>query len=105
MNASTSNEKRGTMAVLALIFGIAGILISWVPIVVYLSFLVAIAAMVVGVIELKRIDNGKSPSIGRGFAITGIILGAATIVLGMVLSFLLSIFVGGAWGYFNLWIF
>ena len=105
MNASASNEKRGTMAVIALILGVAGILISWVPIVVFASFLVAIAAMVLGVIELKRIDNGKSPSIGRGFAITGIILGAATIVLGVVVSFLLSLLIGGAWGYFNLWIF
>ena len=105
MSESASNEKRGTMAVMALILGVAGILISWVPIVVFASFLVAIAAMVIGVIELKRIDNGKSPSIGRGFAITGIILGAATIVLGVVISFLLSLLIGGAWGYFNLWIF
>ena len=101
MNASASNEKRGTMAVLALIFGIAGILISWVPFVNSLSFLIAIAAMVLGAIELKRIDKGRSPSIGRGFTRTGIILGALTIVLGIVLSFVLSLFVSGLEGYFN----
>lgn len=105
MNASASNEKRGTMAVLALIFGIAAILISWVPIVVYLSFLIAIAAMILGAIELKRIDKGKSPSIGRGFAVTGIILGALTVVLGIVLSFVFSLFVSGLPGYFDLKIF
>ena len=105
MNANVSNSKRGTLAVLALIFGIVGIVISWVPFVVFLSFLLAVAAMVLGAIELKRIDKGKSPSIGRGFTITGIILGAATIVLGVVVSFLLSLLIGGAWGYFNLWIF
>lgn len=105
MNASASNEKRGTMAVLALIFGIGGIIISWVPFVVYLSFLIAIAAMVLGAIEFKRIDKGNSPSIGKGFAVTGIILGALTIVLGIVLSFVLKLFVSGAQGYFDLKIF
>ncbi len=105
MNASASNEKRGTMAVLALIFGIGGILISWVPFVIYLSFLLAIVAMVLGVIELKRIDKGKSPSIGRGFTVTGIILGALTIVLGIVLSFVFKLFLSGVEGYFDLGIF
>ncbi len=105
MNASASNEKRGTLAVLALIFGIAGILISWAPFVIYLSFLIAITAMVLGAIELKRIDKGKSPSIGRGVTITGIILGALTIVLGIVLSLVFRVFLSGIEGYFDLLIF
>jgi hypothetical protein len=99
---ATSNEKRGTLAVLALIFGIAAIVTSWVPFVNYLSLLMAIAAMVIGVVELKRIDRGTSSSAGRGFTITGIILGAVAVVLGIVLSFILSLLVGGVWGYFNL---
>lgn len=102
---TTSNEKRGTMAVLALIFGIAGILISWVPFVNFLSFIIAIAAMVLGAIEIKRIDKGMSPSKGKGFAIAGIILGAVTVLLGIVLSFFLTILVGGGLGYFDLNIF
>jgi len=102
---TTSNEKRGTLAVLALILGIAAIITSWVPFVNYLSFLMAIAAMVIGVIELRRIDKGTSASTGKGFTITGIILGALAVVLGIVLSFLLSLFVGGVWGYFDLGIF
>lgn len=105
MNASASNEKRGTMAVLALIFGIGGILISWVPFVVFLSFLLAIAAMVLGAIELKRIDKGKSSSTGRGFTITGIILGALTIALGITISFVLKLFADGILGYLDLKIF
>ena len=72
---------------------------------VFLSFLLAVAAMVLGAIELKRIDKGKSPSIGRGFTITGIILGVLTIVLGIVLSFVLKLYVGGVWGYFDLKLF
>lgn len=102
---ATSNEKRGTLAVLALIFGIAAIVTSWVPFVNFLSLLIAIAAMVIGVVELKRIDRGTSSSAGRGFAITGIILGAVAVVLGVVLSFILSLLIGGVWGYFDLGIF
>jgi len=102
---TTSNEKRGTMAVLALIFGIAAIVTSWVPFVNYLSLLLAIVAMILGVIELKRIDRGTSSSTGKGFTITGIILGALAVVLGIALSFILSLLVGGVWGYFNLGIF
>ena len=102
---TTSNEKRGTLAVLALIFGIAAIVTSWVPFVNYLSLLLAIVAMILGVIELKRIDRGTSSSTGKGFTITGIILGALAVVLGIALSFILSLLVGGVWGYFNLGIF
>mgnify|MGYP001101348170 CR=1 FL=1 len=97
-----ANEKRGTLAVLSLIFGIAGIVISWVPFIMYLSFLLAIAAMVLGVIEIRRIDTGKAPSIGKRASIAGIILGAVTIVFGIVLSFILTLLVGGIWGFFNL---
>ena len=100
-----SNEKRGTLAVIALIFGIAAISTSWVPFINYLSLLMAIAAMVIGVVELKRIDRGTSSSTGRSFTITGTILGAVAVVLGIVLSFVLSLYVGGVWGYYDLWIF
>jgi tetrahydromethanopterin S-methyltransferase subunit C len=102
---TTSNEKRGTLAVLALIFGIAAIVISWVPFVNFLSLLLAIAAMVLGVIEIRRIDTGRTPVVGKSFAIAGIILGAVAVVLGVALSFVLSLFVGGVWGFFNLKLF
>lgn len=102
---TSSNGKRGTLAVLALIFGIAAIITSWVPLVNIISFLMAIAAMILGVVELKRIDRGTSSSTGKGFTITGIILGALAVVLGLVLSFVLKLLIGGVWGYFDLGIF
>ena len=98
----TADEKRGTLAVLALIFGIAAIFISWVPFVNFLAWLLAIAAMVLGVIAIRRIDTGKTSAKGKGAAVTGVILGAVAVVLGVVLSFVLSLFVGGVWGFFNL---
>ena len=46
MNANASDEKRGTLAVLALIFGIAAIVISWAPFVLFLGFLAAIVLII-----------------------------------------------------------
>ena len=100
-----SDEKRGTLAVLALIFGIAAIVISWVPFISILSIFLAITAMVLGVIEIKRIDSGRTAATGRGFAAAGIILGALAVLLGIVLTIILNILIGGVWGYFDLNIF
>ena len=102
---ATTDEKKGTLAVLALIFGIAAIVISWVPLINILSILLAIAAMVLGVIEIKRIDTGRTAAAGRGFAVAGIILGALAVLLGIGLSFLLNMLIGGVWGYFDFNIF
>ena len=102
MNANETNERRGTLAVLALIFGIAAIVISWAPFVNVLSFLLAIAAMVLGAIEIKRIDRGSSSPKGKGFAITGIILGVAAVAIGIAMSFVWSLLIGGVWGYLDL---
>lgn len=94
MNANVTEEKRGTLAVLALILGIAGIVISWVPFVNFAGFLVSIAAIVLGAIEITRINQGKSSASGKGFAITGIVLGAVAIVLGIVSTVVLGVVLG-----------
>ena len=88
MNANS--KKRGTLAVLALIFGIAGIVVSWIPIIGFLGFALSVAAIVTGAIELSKINKGKSPANGKGFAITGIILGIIAIVLGIIFSVILT---------------
>ena len=100
MNATATEEKRGTLAVIALILGIAGIVIVWIPVVNFLGFLLSVAAIVLGAIEIVRINQGKSSVKGKGFAITGIILGAVAIVLGIVITVVLGL-VLGALGYFG----
>ncbi len=94
MNANVTEEKRGTLAVLALILGIVGIVISWVPFVNFAGFLVSIAAIVLGAIEITRINQGKSSVSGKGFATTGIVLGAVAIVLGIVSTVVLGVVLG-----------
>jgi hypothetical protein len=91
----STNEKKGTLAVLALVFGIAGIVVSWIPIVGFLGFALSIAAIVMGAIELSKINKGTSSSSGKGFAITGLILGIIAIVLSVVFSIVLGMVLGG----------
>jgi hypothetical protein len=69
-------ERAHGMAIAAMVVGIAGILCSWV---IVFSFPLGVAALVLGIIEFKRIKDGASSEKGRGMAITGIILGSLTI--------------------------
>ena len=84
-----AEEKRGTLSVLTLIFGIVGILISWVLIVNYLGLALCITAIVLGTVELTQISKGTSSASGRGLATTGMILGAIGIVIGFIFAFVL----------------
>jgi len=103
MNENVDSDKRGTLAVLSLIFGIAGVVIGWVPVVNFLGFLLGIAAIVLGAIEIKKISQGSSSTSGKGIAIAGIILGAVAIVLGIVITVVLGLVLGGVFGYFGNW--
>ena len=94
MNANVTEEKRGTLAVLALILGIAGVVIVWIPVVNFLGFLLSVAAIVLGAVEIVKINQGKSSVKGKGFAITGIILGVVAIVLGIVFIVVLGVLLG-----------
>lgn len=82
-------EKRGTLTVLALVFGIVGLATTWIPIINYLGFALSIAAIILGTIGLTRIRQGTTSTSGRGLSITGMILGAIAIVTGIIFSFVL----------------
>ena len=84
-------EKRGTLSVLALIFGIAGLAISWVPIIYYLGFASCIAAIILGTMGLTRISKGTSSAKGRGLTIAGMVLGAIGIVTGAIFNVALTV--------------
>ena len=102
MNA---DQKKGTLAVLALVFGIAGIIISWIPLVGFLGLALSIAAIVMGSVELSKINRGISSPSGKSFAVTGIVLGIIAFVLSVVFSILFGLVLGGLFGYFDNWSF
>jgi hypothetical protein len=72
------------VAVLALSVGIGALLLSWVP---WLGLLVAVGAVVLGVIALIR----KQP---LGLALTGLILGAVALLVALVATVGFTAFVG-----------
>jgi uncharacterized membrane protein len=69
-------EKASGMAISAMVVGIVGILCSWA---IVFSLPLGITALVLGVIEFKRIKDLAASEKGRGMAITGIILGSLTL--------------------------
>lgn len=71
-------KPRTGLAVAALVLGIVGLLLCWIPVV---GSILAILALIFGIVAVRR------PA-GRGMATTGIVLGA----LALVLSVLLAIF-------------
>lgn len=76
---NVSEEKASGLAIAALVTGILSIL----PI--FPGFALGIAAIVCGAIDLKKIKEGKSSIKGRGFDITGIVLGSLDIVMSITL--------------------
>jgi hypothetical protein len=65
-------------AIAALVLGILGIFLFWAPI---LGPLLGLTALVLGIIGVRR-------RAGKGMAITGIVLGALTLIVGVVFSLL-----------------
>lgn len=66
-------ERASGMAIGAMVVGIVGILCAWA---IVFSLPLGITALVLGIIEFKRIKDGASHEKGRGMALTGIILGS-----------------------------
>jgi hypothetical protein len=81
-----SEERAGGMAISAMVVGIVGILCSWA---IVFSLPLGITALVLGIIEFRRIKDGAASEKGRGMAITGIILGSLTLCA--VLTYILVI--------------
>lgn len=73
---AVAQQPKG-LAIAALILGIAGIVLAWIPGVNWLALPAAIVGLILGIIALKK---GQP----RGMALTGIILGAIAIVLAII---------------------
>ena len=100
-----SEERPGPMAVTALVCGILSLLCHCIPVAgSFIGFALSIAAIVLGIIETKKIGKGESSEKGKAMAMVGIILGALGIVFGIILAIVIAV-VGlnaiiGDWGSF-----
>jgi hypothetical protein len=97
-----SEDRPGPMAIIALICGILSVLCHCVPVAgSFIGFVLSVAAIVLGIIEIKKIGRGDSSAKGKGMAIAGIILGAVGIVFGII--WIIVIAVGAFAGAFGDW--
>lgn len=71
-------KKPSPMAIISLVAGIMSLPCGFLW---GVGILFAIAAVVLGIMDLKNINAGKSDSIGKGFDIAGIVCGGAGILI------------------------
>ena len=80
------------MAIVALICGILSVICHCVPVAgSFIGFFLSVAAIVLGIIETKRIGRGEGSAKGKGMALAGIILGAVGIVFGILWIVIISV--------------
>lgn len=85
MRSGSSSRTNGA-ATAAVVMGSVGVAIAWIPFIVVIGGVLAILALVFGIIGFRRSDELGA---GRGASITGIVMGALGIagaVVGVVLS-------------------
>ena len=72
-------EQNNTLGLLGMIFGIVGIPAACCA---FLGFLLGAAGIVLGVLGMKRVSEGKASN--RGMALAGVICGAVAVVLSII---------------------
>lgn len=88
--AHEGNRSNGP-AIAALVTGIIALLLSWIPGINLVAFVLAIAALITGFIGLKH--AGRPDTGGRGMAITGLVTGVLAIIVGVGVYFLAANFI------------
>lgn len=81
-----SQVKIEIMSLLSMIFGIVGIVTTFV----YIGWALLTAAVVLGIIGLVKIKKNPGKFKGKGFAIAGIILGGFGYVVGILVFTVLA---------------
>lgn len=82
------------MAITSLVLGICGLTIAWLPFLVGLGLLLALAAIVLGGIAHRRARQGTAG--GRGMALAGLVTGVAGVLLSVLGIFLTVLIVRDA---------
>ena len=81
-------DKPSGLAITALVLGIVGVVCFLFP---GLNFALGIAALIIGIIEFKKISAGTSSPKGRGMALAGIILGSVAIFAAIIDVIVISV--------------
>ena len=79
-DASLAGLKKNTMAVVALVLAIVGLLLCWAPL---------LGALIIAIIALVKAKNYPQLTARRGMSITALIIAVLALILNLVISFLL----------------
>ena len=85
-DASLAGLKKNTMAVVALVLAIIGLLLCWAPL---LGTALLLAALTIAIIALVKAKNYPQLTARRGMSITALIIAVLALILNLVISFLL----------------
>jgi hypothetical protein len=79
------------LAIAALICGIIALLLSWIPVINFLAIILGIAAVVTGIMGLRRAGDPRYGQ--RGLAVGGLVTGGLALIVAIaMLAFFVSIF-------------
>lgn len=85
-HTSGAARARNGMATAAVVMGSIGLAIAWIPFIVLFGAILAVLALVFGIIGVRR---SRASGVGRGASIAGIVMGSlgiAASVVGVILS-------------------
>jgi hypothetical protein len=77
------------MHVAALILGILGLILCWIPLVGWLGVLLALVALILGIALLVKKDDKN-----KGFGVVGLVIGGIAFLGGLIIQ--IMVLVGGA---------
>ncbi|MCH5279348.1 MAG: DUF4190 domain-containing protein [Christensenellaceae bacterium] len=79
MEQNLTPKQSNGMSIAALVCGILGIVGSWIPVVCYFTFVLAILGIVFGVKGMKK---AKETGTGKGLAVAGLVCGIVGTAIG-----------------------
>ena len=85
-DASLAGLKKNTMAVVALVLAIIGLLLCWAPL---LGTALLLGAVIIAIIALLKAKNYPRLTARRGMSIAALIIAVLALTLNIVISFLL----------------
>lgn len=74
------------MHVAALILGILGLILCWIPVVGWLGVLLALVSLILGIVLLVKRDDSK-----KTFGIVGLVLGGIAFIGGLIIQIVVAL--------------
>lgn len=86
MNQTQQEQSPSGLSIAALVTGILGL---------------GIVPIILGAVDMSRIKSGMSSEKGKGFDIAGIVLGAISVVAGIIVTIVWVVLLAGQFYYFR----